>query len=101
MKTAGIEFIRNEMGYDKHEPYVSVRMAQFDLAETWYLATGHKMPTFEPSPLLDANDIEEGSRAERLFGAMRDGLITEKDMDYWWYVLDRMEVLLILSWRAY
>ncbi len=103
MSTAGIEFIREEisgMAWDKYDPWACVKEAQFDIAEAWYGYADACLPGFNPTPVFQ-NDDWETERSERLYGAMKDGIISLDDVYYWWGVLDRMEGLIVAAGRSY
>lgn len=99
-KTAGIEFIRNEMYWDKYDPWASVMGALSDLSEAWYGFSDECLPGYRPSPLFKIDDWET-ERTARLYGAMVNGIVTESDVTYWYQVLDRMYGLVILAGRDY
>lgn len=102
MSTAGIEFIRNEMDWDKYDPWGSVQSARFDLAEAFWHATGLKVKDYEPSPVMVQGELEEGSRVQRLCEAMRDWkVIRFNDIYYWFRVLNRMRDLVVKAGRDY
>jgi len=101
MNTPGIEFIREEMGWDESDPWNSVQSARFDLAEAFWHFTGLKIGSFEPSCHAVRGEVEPGSRVERLYGAMRDDLITFNSVYYWWNVLKRVYHLVIEAGRDY
>lgn len=98
-KTPGIEFIRNEMCWDKYDPWACVSAALFDLCEAWWLSTGEKIPGYEPSPVQPY--ICESERVERLSNAFDIGITTEYDMLYWLDVLNRTYGLVKLAGRDY
>lgn len=98
-KTPGIEFIRNEMDWDKYDPWASVMSALFDLCEAWYESTGEKIDGYEPSE-VDTGEFES-ERAARLSQAFDIKLATEDDMLYWLDVLNRMYNLVKLAGRDY
>lgn len=103
MKSAGIEFIREEvsgMAWDKYDPWGSLRGAQFDIAEAWYGETSECLPGYTPARWFSVQDWES-ERAERLNGAMEHEIITRDDVEYWWRILDRMEALVIAAGRDY
>lgn len=97
MNTAGIEFIRNEMDWDKYDAWGSVQSARFDLAEAWWVATGDRLWDFESPNWVDFSS----DRAERLSNAMSYGLVTEDDVLYWCRILGRMRDLVIAAGRDY
>lgn len=98
--TAGIEFIRNEMDWDKYDVWGSLQSARFDLAEAWYLASGERLWEYHRSDLLSIGEFES-ERAERLYGAMKDEVILCGDVSYWEDVLTRMRELVIQAGRDY
>lgn len=100
MMTAGIEFIRNEMDWDKYDPWASVMSALFDLCEAWYGSTGEIIEGYRPSPSFSQEEWET-ERAGRLYEAMEAGIIIEQDMMYWLDVLNRVHSLVILAGRDY
>lgn len=97
--TAGIEFIRNEMDWDKYDPYGCVMNALFDLCEAWWAATGEQISGYEPSPVQPY--ICESERVERLTNAFKHSLATESDMLHWLDVLNRMYELVMSAGRDY
>lgn len=99
MSTAGIEFIRNEMDWDKYDPWASVTSSIFDLCEAWWLSTGEKIPGYTPPQVEPYECLSE--RIERLSNAFDIKLATEDDMFYWLDVLNRMYVLVQLAGRDY
>lgn len=99
-KTAGIEFIRNEMDWDTYDAWGSVQSASFDLAGAWFLFTGEKIMGFNPSPTYDLWSLGF-DRGSRLLGAMVDGIIKDTDVYYWDRVLDQTRDLVILAGRDY
>lgn len=99
-KTAGIEFIRNEMDWDAHDPWGSVQSARFDLAGAWFLKTGERIMGFEPCPGYDLWSLGF-DRGTRLLGAMVDGIIQSNDVYYWDRVLDQTYDLVKLAGRDY
>jgi hypothetical protein len=98
-KTAGIEFIRNEMDWDKYDPWASVMSALFDMCEAWWLHTGEKIDGYEPAGVQPYSC--ESERVARLVGAFKHGVATEADMLHWLDVLNRMYGLVIQSGRSY
>lgn len=99
-KTAGIEFIRNEMDWDKYDVWGSVQCARFDLAGAWFLKTGEKIMGFSPSPGYDLWSLGF-DRGARLLGAMVDGIVTANDVHYWDCILEKMYDLVIKAGREY
>src|SRR5687768_4561377 len=99
-KSAGIEFIRNEMGWDSGDPWGSVQGVSFDLAGAWYLKTGEKIMGFRPSPGYDLWSLGF-DRGLRLLEAMVSGLIEKNDVYYWDAILDRTSDLVIKAGRDY
>lgn len=99
MMTAGIEFIRNEMGWDKYDPWASVMSALFDLCEAWWLHSGEKIAGYVPSCVQPYQC--ESDRVERISNAFDVGIATEQDMLYWLDVLNRMYNLVIDAGRDY
>jgi hypothetical protein len=99
-RSSGIEFIRNEMDWDKHDVWGSVLAARFDLAGAWFLATGETIQEFRPSPHFDLLSLGFG-RGSRFLGAMKDGIITADDVYYWDRVLDQARDLVIKAGRDY
>lgn len=105
--TAGIEFIRNEMDWDKYDPWGSVMSALFDVCEGWWAATGEQLNDYHPSVWLVAAKkaekitVEMGERPRRIRHAVLTGIISEKDVQYWLKVLNRMRELVILAGRDY
>lgn len=97
--TAGIEFIRDEMDWDKHDPWASVMSALFDLAEAWYESQGERVNGYKPSE-VDTGEFES-ERAARLSGAMDDGIIDNDDLWYWLTVLNRVRYLVIQARKDY
>jgi hypothetical protein len=100
IKSAGIEFIRNEMDWDRYDPWNSVQSARFDLAGAWFLKTGEKIMGFSPSPGYDLWSLGF-DRGLRLLDAMAGGIIDADDVYYWDSVLDRMYDLVIKAGRDY
>lgn len=101
MMTAGIEFIRNEMDWDKYDPWASVMNALFDVCEAWWHSTGIMVDGYRPSPMLERGQPEDGSRVERIHDAFRAGIIDTWDFVHWVDVLNRMRDLVILAGRNY
>lgn len=102
IKTGGIEFLREEfagIAWDKYDPWGCVASAEFDLAESWFLATGVRLWEYERGTPFAGEFGSE--RSERLYGAIKDGLITDQDVHYWYVVLDRMDDLVIKAGRDY
>lgn len=102
-KTAGIEFLREEfagMAWDKYDPWGCVMSSLFDLCEAWHGFSGEKIPGYEPSPMFQIVDWES-ERSERIYGAMVNALVSEKDMLHWLDVLNRTYVLVKLAGRDY
>lgn len=103
IKTAGIEFMREEfagLAWDKYDPWASVTSSLFDLCDAWYGFSGEIIPDYQPSPLFQDNDWES-ERAERIYGAMVNGIVSENDMLHWLDVLNRMYALVKLAKRDY
>lgn len=101
MNTAGVEFIRNEMDWDKYDPWGSVQSARFDLAEAFWHHTGLSLGYYSPSVLLIQGEPEEQSRVSRIYGALEQGIVSWDDIYYWDRVLDQMRDLVILAGRDY
>lgn len=99
-KTAGIEFIRNEMDWDKHDAWGSVQSARLDLAGAWFLKTGEKIMGFSPSHDYDLWSLGF-DRGVRLLGALVTGVIQAGDVYYWECVLERTYDQVILAGRDY
>jgi hypothetical protein len=97
--TAGVEFIRNEMDWDTYDAWASVRSAQFDLCEAWWLSTGICLSGYTPSKVEPY--VCESERVDRLSNAMDIGLVDKGDVLYWSKVLARMEALVIQAGRDY
>ena len=96
MSTAGIEFIRNEMYWDKYDPWGSVQSPRFELAGAWWVFTGEYIEGF-----WTGGGYRMNSSAKRLNGAMNAGIIAREDVDYWFRVLNRMRDLVIATGRDY
>lgn len=96
MKTAGVEFIRNEMYWDKYDAWASVQSPRFELAGSWWVFTGESIEGF-----YTGGNYRMSRQAKRLNGAMNAGIITREDVDYWFTVLNRMRELVILAGRDY
>lgn len=99
IKSAGIEFIRNEMDWDTYDAWASVSSSLWDLCEAWWLSTGETIKGYRPSQVEPY--VCESDRVERLSNAFDIGLATESDMLYWLDVLNRMRDLVILAGRDY
>lgn len=101
MKTAGIEFIRAEMDWDKYDAWGSVMNAVFDLCEAWWHSTGIIVNGYRPSVLLEQGEPENGSRVQRIYDAFKADIINTYDYVYWVDVLNRMRALVIQAGRDY
>lgn len=99
--TPGVEFIRNEMDWDKYDPWGCARAASFDLAEAFWHYSGLGLAGFRPSPLLEQEEMEEGSRVQRIYEGMKLGVVELDDIWYWLKVTNRMENLIVDAGRAY
>lgn len=99
MSTAGIEFIRNEMDWDKYDPWGCVKAAQFDLCEAWWVAMGLCLEGYRPSSVVPFEFTSE--RAERLCNAIECAIVRFDDVQYWLKVLTRMCELVVLAGRDY
>ena len=100
IKSAGIEFIRSEMDWDKYDAWGCVQGARFDLAGAWFLKTGEKIMGFSPSPGYDLWSLGF-DRGLTLLDAMTVGIIEADDVYYWDSVLDRMYDLVVAAGRDY
>lgn len=100
IKSAGIEFIREEMDWDKYDPWGCLQSARFDLAEAWFLVSGECLWEYHRSDMLTQGEFES-ERAERLYGAMKDEIILCGDISYWEDVLTRMRDTVIAAGRNY
>lgn len=103
VKTAGIEFLREEfagLAWDKYDPWGCVTSSLFDLCEAWYGFSAEVIPGYQPSPGFQDNDWES-ERSERIYGAMMNTVVSEKDMLHWLDVLNRMYGLVKLAGRDY
>jgi hypothetical protein len=96
IKSAGIEFIRNEMDWDKYDAWGSVQAPRFELAGAWWVFTGESIEGF-----YTGGNYRMNRQAKRLNGAMNAGIITREDVDYWFTVLNRMRDLVIAAGRDY
>lgn len=96
----GIEFIRNEADWDTYDAYASLRSLQFDIAEAWYGYAEERLPGFVPAAGFSDREWDT-ERSARLYGAMVTTIITRDDIEYWWRILDRMEVLVYAAGRDY
>lgn len=101
IKSAGIEFVRNEMDWDRYDPWASVQSARFDLAEAFWHHTGLSLGYYSPSDLLIQGEPEQQSRVSRIYGALEQGIVSWDDMHYWMKVTHRLRELVILAGRDY
>lgn len=99
IKSAGIEFIRNEMDWDPYDAYGCVSGAMFDLAEAWYVASGDRLWEYERGTPFTGEFGSE--RARRLYGAMVMLIITDEDILYWSKVLSIMDELVEKAGSSY
>lgn len=99
IKSDGIGFIRGWMDWDTHDVWGCVQAARFDLAEAWYVFSQQKAWGFSPCQTFSEESL--GFRGNEFLKAMRDGLVTFRDAEYWMGVLDRMRDLVIKAGRDY
>lgn len=107
MKSAGVQFIRNEMDWDKYDPWGCVMDAQFALCEAWWAATGEQINEYHPSVWMVTAakegrlGLEMNQRARRIAHGIWLGTITREDIDYWMKVLLRTEGMVLAAGRDY